>query len=136
MGTGDAHLKTASDVAAFNKAYGPDIEHSSTFVFPHHGSIENSDPNNLVSDADRWVAAADPIHDWQHPHWSLQAAVAGKKSVFKHVRGSAMTGFNETFLLTPKDEMAKAIVWFEWVTVAATIYCDHAQRLRIDTSGS
>ena len=43
-------------------------------------------------------------------------AVAGKKAVFKHVRGSPLTGFDETFLLTPKDEMANANAWCGWFT--------------------
>lgn len=102
LGTGDTHLVTATERAAFVKAYGPDVEHASTFVFPHHGSIANSDPNNLVSDADHWVAAADPIHDWEHPHWLLEAAVSNIKRTFHRVRAPEATGFDETFLVSPK----------------------------------
>jgi len=102
LGTGDTHLVKPADRAAFYHGYGADIDHASTFVFPHHGSIENSDPANLVSDADHWVAAADPIHDWEHPHWSLEEAVSTLARVFHRVRSPEATGFDEAFLVTPK----------------------------------
>ena len=102
LGTGDTHLVKPAERAAFGNGYGADVDHASTFVFPHHGSINNSDPDNLVSDADHWVAAADPIHDWEHPHWSLEAAVSTMKGTFHRVRSPEATGFDETFLVSPK----------------------------------
>lgn len=100
MGTGDAHLKEASDRAAFKAAYAADLPLTATFVFPHHGSIENTDPAALISDADDWVAAADPIHPWEHPHWRLYPAVSTKGGQFRHVRAAPATAFEEAFLLT------------------------------------
>ena len=101
LGTGDAHLNLPPDRQAFVAAYAADLPVTSTFVFPHHGSIENTDPADLVSEADEWVAAADPIHDWEHPHWRLHAAVSAKGARFRHVRAAAATAFEEVFLLTP-----------------------------------
>lgn len=102
LGTGDTHLIKPSERAALQKGFGSDVDHVSTFMFPHHGSIKNSDPGNLVSDADHWVAAADPIHDWKHPHWSLEAAVSKMKRTFHRVRSPEATGFDETFFVSPK----------------------------------
>jgi glyoxylase-like metal-dependent hydrolase (beta-lactamase superfamily II) len=102
LGTGDAHLSKPAERAALTHGYGGDLDHVSTFVFPHHGSITNSDPAHLVCDADRWVAAADPIHDWKHPHWALEAAVEGLRKTFHHVRSPVKTGFHETFIVSPK----------------------------------
>ena len=102
LGTGDTHLTKPADRAAFAHGYGDDVEHASTFVFPHHGSIKNTDPDNLVSDADHWVAAADPIHEWEHPHWSLQQAVSALKRAFHRVRSPEATGYSEAFLISPK----------------------------------
>jgi hypothetical protein len=102
LGTGDTHLVKPADRAAFHHGYGIDVDYASTFVFPHHGSIENSNPANLVSDADHWVAAADPIHDWEHPHWSLEEAVSKLGRTFHRVRSPEATGFDETFLVSPK----------------------------------
>lgn len=99
LGTGDADLSNAVDIRAFEAAYRTDIDLVTTFVFPHHGSLENSDPGRLVSHADTWVAAADPLHDWKHPHWKLQAAVEGINATFRHVRRWPATAFSETFLL-------------------------------------
>ena len=100
LGTGDAHLEDVADRTALEAAYAVDLPVTATFVFPHHGSIENTDPDALVSDADDWVAAADPIHDWAHPHWSLFPAVEAKGGQFRHVRSASATAFEEAFLLT------------------------------------
>jgi len=100
LGTGDAHLEDVADRTAFEAAYAVDLSVTSTFMFPHHGSIENTDPDALVSDADDWVAAADPIHNWAHPHWSLFPAVEAKGGQFRHVRAAPATAFEEAFLLT------------------------------------
>lgn len=99
LGTGDAHLKEAADIAAFEQALGADIDHTSTFVFPHHGSIKNSDPGRLITDADHWVASADPVHDWEHPHWTLRQAVSVAGRHFHHVRSPPQTLFRERFIL-------------------------------------
>lgn len=99
LGTGDAHLKDAGDIVALERAYGVDIDHTSTFVFPHHGSIKNSDPGRLVTDADHWVAAADPVHDWEHPHWTLRRAVSAAGKNFHHVRSPPKTVFRERFII-------------------------------------
>jgi hypothetical protein len=98
LGTGDAHLKDRADIVAFRQAYAQDIDFVSTYLFPHHGSIENSDPSNLIVDADLWVAAADPIHPWLHPHWKLERAVHRRGKMFRHVRASPATGATEVFL--------------------------------------
>ncbi len=102
LGTGDAHLRDPVDIGALERAYGADIDHTTTFLFPHHGSINNTDPGRLVTDAENWVAAADPIHDWEHPHWRLRWAVSLRRMSFRHVRSPVATGFSETFLITPK----------------------------------
>lgn len=102
LGTGDAYLKGVADRAAFEAAYAVDLPVTATFMLPHHGSVENTDPGSLVSDADDWVAAADPIHDWAHPHWSLIRAVEAKGGRFRHVRAAPATAFEEVFLLTAK----------------------------------
>lgn len=100
LGTGDAHLKEPADIAAFRRGYGADLDLVSTYLLPHHGSIKNSDPADLIVDADLWVAAADPIHPWAHPHWELQAAVAGMGRAFRHVRASRFTASEELFAVT------------------------------------
>lgn len=97
LGTGDAHLKDAADIAAFRHAYRKEIDLVSTYVFPHHGSIENSDAADLIVSADLWIAAADPIHDWAHPHWSLQQAVDTMGKRFHQVKGWPDTAAEETF---------------------------------------
>lgn len=99
LGTGDAHLHDAADIAAFEQAYVDDLPLVSAFTLPHHGSIANSNPAQLVSDADLWIAAADPIHKWEHPAWQLQAAVAALKRQFRHVRSYPDTACEEGFLI-------------------------------------
>ncbi|MEN3748345.1 hypothetical protein TPR58_14315 [Sphingomonas sp. HF-S3] len=102
MGTGDAHLEKPVERGAFTSFYGSDIDHVAGFALPHHGAIKNSDPVNLVGDADTYIAAADPIHDWEHPHWSLRKAVYDRGSSFRHVRAWPATGFDESFIISPK----------------------------------
>lgn len=99
MGTGDAHLKDSADIAAFRHGYGSDLAEVVTYLLPHHGSIENSDPGDLIVDADLWVAAAEPIHDWEHPHWRLRAAVAAKHARFRQVKSLEATAVDEVFLV-------------------------------------
>jgi hypothetical protein len=99
LGTGDAHLREAADITAFRQGYVADLAYVSTYLFPHHGSIENSDSDDLIVDADLWVAAADPIHPWLHPHWQLQAAVAFMGREFRHVRSSEPTAAEELFVV-------------------------------------
>lgn len=99
LGTGDAHLKDPADIAAFKHGYAQDLDCVSTYLFPHHGSINNSDPGDLIVDADLWVAAADPIHPWQHPHWQLQGAVAAMGKLFRQVRASAPTALSELYIV-------------------------------------
>ena len=101
LGTGDAHLREASERKALEMGFAVDLPVTSTFVFPHHGSIENTDPDALVSEADNWVAAADPIHKWAHPHWSLQKAVSDLGATFRHVRAHKETAFDEAYVLQP-----------------------------------
>ena len=103
MGTGDAHLADPAERSAFTAFYGSDVDHVAGFTLPHHGAIKNSDPANLVGNADTYVAAADPIHDWEHPHWSLQKAVFDMGRSFRHVRGWPATGFDEGFIVSPKS---------------------------------
>lgn len=102
LGTGDAHLKDPTDIAAFKHGYAKDLAYVSTYLFPHHGSIKNSDPGDLIVEADMWVAAADPIHDWEHPHWQLQGAVATMGKIFRHVRASVPTAAQEVFFVIGK----------------------------------
>lgn len=102
LGTGDARLSEAAEISSFESAYGADLLHASTFVFPHHGSIENTDPTKLVADADIWVAAADPTHDWEHPHWRLRQAIDSIGRTFRHVRAWPTTALHERFIVAPK----------------------------------
>lgn len=75
LGTGDANLRDDEPIRRFEDFYGADLEQVTTFVLPHHGSIHNSDPNRLVSDAETWVANAQPIHrHWKHPDPELSLA--------------------------------------------------------------
>ncbi|MCR6659758.1 MAG: hypothetical protein NVV72_10565 [Asticcacaulis sp.] len=105
LGTGDAHLKEGEDIDAFEEFYSADIDHTTTFVFPHHGSINNTDDMRLISHAENWVAAADPVHDWEHPHYLLRVAVADREARFRHVRSPVGTAFRETFILTHRSEI-------------------------------
>lgn len=73
--------------------------HASTFVLPHLGSIHNSDPDRLVSQADYWVVAAEPVHRrWEHPAEEVRAA-AEERGAFRHVRGEPETEFSEVMLV-------------------------------------
>lgn len=102
LGTGDAHLRDADDIAAFERGYADDLPFVSAFTLPHHGSIANSDPAHLISDADVWIAAADPIHKWDHPAWQLQGAVAALGGQFRHVRSYSDTACDEAFLVVAR----------------------------------
>ena len=97
FGTGDLHLECPAERGAFLSFYGSDVDHASTVLLPHHGSIENSDPANLIGTADNYAAAADPVHPWKHPHWKLEEAAEAAGAVFKHVRRWPDTGFDEAF---------------------------------------
>ena len=103
VGTGDAHLADPDEIAGFKRAYADDLALVSSFLFPHHGSIENSDPALLVTDADVWIAAADPVRKWKHPHWSLEAAVDRLGREFRHVRSWKETALDECVIVTPKS---------------------------------
>jgi hypothetical protein len=104
LGTGDAHLRVPSEQVAFKRGFCDDLQYVSTFLFPHHGSIENSDPDKLITNADYWVASADPIHDWEHPHWKLKQAVDKLHKQFRHVRSVEETGFAELFYIGPRPD--------------------------------
>lgn len=101
LGTGDAHLEDPAERAALLSFYGSDVVHASTVLLPHHGSIANSDPDNMIGSPDHYAAAADPIHTWQHPHWKLKQVAANAGIAFKHVRRWAATGFDEAFVIVP-----------------------------------
>lgn len=101
MGTGDAELRGSDAIAQFERGFDGDIDYASTFMLPHHGSIKNSDPRHLVSQADIYVAAADPVHHWPHPHWALIGA-AEANGYFCHVRSWQNTALDEAFLLLPR----------------------------------
>jgi hypothetical protein len=101
MGTGDAHLKEDADIDQFEQFYQREIDYVSSFCFPHHGSIENSNPDRLVSNADNWIASADPIHNWLHPHPSLFVS-ALEKGETRHVRSSEYSAFDEAVVVFAK----------------------------------
>jgi hypothetical protein len=103
LGTGDAHLRESSEQVAFQRGFEDNLHYVSTFLFPHHGSIKNSDPDELITSADYWVASADPIHDWEHPHWKLKQAVYDLNKQFRHVRSVEETGFAELFYIGPRS---------------------------------
>lgn len=99
LGTGDAPLKTPADISAFEQFYAAELDHVSSFMLPHHGSIENSDPEHLISDADIYIAAADPCHAWEHPSETLCDAVFGAGKRFHVVRAQRRTALDESFLV-------------------------------------
>ena len=113
MGTGDAPLKSADDIAAFKQFYGEEMGLVVSFMFPHHGSIENSDPAQLVSDAYIYVAAADPRHAWAHPSDALIFAVLNAGKRVAPVQSQRSTAFDESFLVAwgeGRDEMFRQIL--------------------------
>jgi hypothetical protein len=96
IGTGDSDLRSQDAIAAFKQKFQNELPYVSTFVLPHHGSLENSDPKNFVSAADSWVVAAEPIHkNWRHPADELVKAIAELGGQLQHVRSSPDTEFNE-----------------------------------------
>lgn len=133
MGTGDAPLKDLADIVAFEHFYSDDITRVASFMFPHHGSIENSDPARLVSDADIYVAAADPRHDWEHPSNLLcQAADHAGKDVFI-VRQQRRTAFDECILVawgTSADQLCNHLL-----QATCTAYIDPDKGLQLKLKG-
>ena len=100
LGTGDAPLRTAAKIDAFETHYSELLDSVSTFMFPHHGSIHNSSAKRLISDADIYVAAAEPERDdWKHPDPHLRNAVekAGKR--FHHVSSARDSRLEEAMIL-------------------------------------
>lgn len=96
MGTGDADLKNPASIAAFASHYRDELDYISTFMFPHHGSIHNSDPSVLISNADQWVAAAKPNHkNWKHPAKALRKAVKARGQIFRHVGDTKRSKLSE-----------------------------------------
>jgi hypothetical protein len=104
LGTGDTDLRKRANIAGFREEYKDTLDLVSTFVFPHHGSIKNSDPANLVCDADAWIAAAEPVHRWKntHPHPKLKQAAKKVGAVFKRVGSIPTQGYMEWFRLWPR----------------------------------
>ena len=100
MGTGDANLRETADIDSFSRHFGADLAFVSTFVLPHHGSIHNSDPRQLVSNADLWVACAEPHHkDWEHPARVLVDAVKRAGKSFCHVRSKPNSALDERMVV-------------------------------------
>jgi hypothetical protein len=100
MGTGDANLKDRSAIEAFDSHYFHVLPFIQTFMLPHHGSIHNSDPDRLVSDADIWVAAAEPRHKhWEHPADAIRQAVNARKALFCHVQSCPSTMLTEEMII-------------------------------------
>ncbi|WP_372070622.1 hypothetical protein P7L75_05265 (plasmid) [Tistrella mobilis] len=97
MGTGDMLLKNEKDIGEFKNSYKHELEYITNFMLPHHGSINNSDPEHLISDAEYWTVSADPPKRWMHPHPDVQRA-ALKKGDFCHVRASDWSAFDESIL--------------------------------------
>ncbi|WP_143240128.1 hypothetical protein [Agrobacterium sp. DSM 25558] len=110
MGTGDTPLKDVHDISTFERFYSNDMKRITTFMFPHHGSIENSEPGQLVSQADTFVAAADPSHDWEHPSKQLCKAASLTGAAVEVVMKQRKTAFDESVLVTwgdDRDELEK-----------------------------
>ena len=86
LGTGDAGLRDHHAVRLFRDFYRDELDWVSTFVLPHHGSIHNYDPDFPVTDADVWVAAAQPTHrSWKHPAPEIVAAIKSSGAKFRKV---------------------------------------------------
>jgi hypothetical protein len=99
LGTGDAYLRDSASINAFTSHYYAQMRSISSFMLPHHGSIHNSDPASLVSDADNWVVSADPANPrWRHPHPLLRKA-AKETGTLRHVTKDEASGFDEAFLV-------------------------------------
>jgi hypothetical protein len=99
LGTGDAGLRDPHAVGRFRDFYRDELDWISTFVLPHHGSIHNSDPSLPVTNAELWVAAAQPTHrTWKHPAPEIVAAVKSNGAKFRKV-GSAPRSLLEERML-------------------------------------
>lgn len=98
LSTGDAHLETDAAIDALERHYGPLLDQVSTYVVPHHGSIENSNPKRLPTHAQSWVVCADPSHDWAHPADAIVNAIKVRGQL-RHVRADAATEFKEVAIL-------------------------------------
>ena len=100
MGTGDAPLRRKSHIDAFEAHYGDLLDAVSTFMLPHHGSLHNSDPDRLISNADIYVAAAQPSReDWKHPAPQLEAKVRRLNRAFCRVDKRKGSRLEEAFVL-------------------------------------
>ena len=104
IGTGDIPLKKSNDINDFEAAYKGELSDIVTYMFPHHGSIENSDPSRLPTAAYFRVVSADPSHEWEHPHSDLVKAATGHGNKFRHVRTIKLSAFAEAMILYPKPE--------------------------------
>ncbi|ANL87888.1 hypothetical protein [Rhizobium phaseoli] len=94
LGTGDAELRSDAAIEQFKRHYFSELPFTSTFVLPHHGSINNSDPLQLFSDVDRFVAAAWSKR-WQHPSNQLVSQIENLDRDFRHVTAEPGTALNE-----------------------------------------
>lgn len=100
MGTGDAELRQATDINAFLNHYAQEKDFVGTFMLPHHGSILNSDENNLLTDAHFFLAAAKPTNKaWRHPHPHLRRAVRNRKRIFRQVTAARRSAFRELIVV-------------------------------------
>lgn len=100
LGTGDAPLRNAALVAEFEAHYGDVLDAVSTFMFPHHGSIHNSNPKRLIGDADIYFAAAEPVRgDWKHPAPQLRNAVEHTGKIFHQVGSARNSRLEEAAVL-------------------------------------
>jgi hypothetical protein len=100
LGTGDAPLRTHAKIDAFEDFYDSYLAAVSTFMLPHHGSIENSRHDRLISDADLYVAAANPSRDsWKHPSPHLKKAVTDGGKHFWQVNGEQRSRLEEVMVL-------------------------------------
>ncbi|MGO7371742.1 MBL fold metallo-hydrolase [Rhizobium leguminosarum] len=131
MGTGDAPLRDPADISAFEHFYSQEMMRVASFVFPHHGSIENSDPARLVSDADIYVAAADPRHDWKHPSDALRQAAYNAGRVVAVVREQRCTAFDECILIAWGEGREQAVSHLLQATCIAHMEQDESFRLKL-----
>ncbi|MBD9560650.1 MBL fold metallo-hydrolase [Ensifer sp. ENS03] len=133
MGTGDAPLKDVDDIATFEHFFSDDIIRVASFMFPHHGSIENSNPARLVSDADIYVAAADPRHDWEHPSNALRHAAYYTGKAVAVVREQRRTAFDECILVTWGE--GRNQVEARLLQATCTTYVDPDEGVRVKLRG-